>query len=39
VLSVPLAAVIWAVIQVWTAEKPELAPMNPDLSPVDSKRT
>jgi predicted PurR-regulated permease PerM len=39
VLSVPLAAVIWAVIQVWTAETPELEAMNPDLPPVDSTRT
>lgn len=39
VLSVPMAAVIWAVIQVWTAEKPELEPMNPDLPPADSSRT
>ena len=32
VLSVPLAAVIWAVIQVWTAEDPNLQDMNPDLA-------
>lgn len=31
VLSVPLAAVVWAIIQVWTAEDPNLADMNPDL--------
>lgn len=31
VLSVPIAAVIWAVIQVWTAEDPNLEDMNPDL--------
>ncbi|MDR6505188.1 AI-2E family transporter [Arthrobacter oryzae] len=39
VLSVPLAAVIWAVIQVWTAETPELEPMNPDLPPADTAKT
>ena len=37
VLSVPLAAVAWAVIQVWTAEDPRLEPMNPDLPPVNSQ--
>lgn len=31
VLSVPLAAVVWAIIQVWTAEDPNLTDMNPDL--------
>ncbi|MBT2594612.1 AI-2E family transporter [Arthrobacter sp. ISL-72] len=31
VLSVPLAAVAWAIIQVWTAEDPNLEDMNPDL--------
>ena len=33
VLSVPLAAVAWAIIQVWTAEDPHLEDMNPDLPP------
>ena len=37
VLSVPLAAVAWAVIQVWTAEDPRLEPMNPDLPPANSQ--
>lgn len=37
VLSVPLAAVAWAVIQVWTAEDPRLEPMNPDLPPTNSQ--
>jgi predicted PurR-regulated permease PerM len=31
VLSVPLAAVGWAIIQVWTAEDPKLEDINPDL--------
>ncbi|MDP9694267.1 UNVERIFIED_ORG: putative PurR-regulated permease PerM [Arthrobacter globiformis] len=39
VLSVPLAAVAWAIIQVWTAEDPHLQDMNPDLPPVDSQPT
>jgi putative heme transporter len=39
VLSVPLAAVTWAIIQVWTAEDPHLQDMNPDLPPVDSQPT
>ncbi|CAH0163134.1 AI-2 transport protein TqsA [Arthrobacter sp. Bi83] len=39
VLSVPLAAVIWAVIQVWTAEDPSLEPLNPDLPPLNSQPT
>ena len=37
VLSVPLAAVIWAVIQVWTAEDPNLEDMNPDLPPPNTQ--
>ncbi|MGX1159994.1 putative PurR-regulated permease PerM [Arthrobacter sp. SLBN-100] len=37
VLSVPLAAVVWAIIQVWTAEDPNLADMNPDLPPPNSQ--
>lgn len=37
VLSVPLAAVIWAVIQVWTAEDPSLQDMNPDLPPANTQ--
>lgn len=37
VLSVPIAAVVWAVIQVWTAEDPNLEPMNPDLPPANSQ--
>jgi putative heme transporter len=37
VLSVPIAAVAWAVIQVWTAEDPDLEPMNPDLPPAHSQ--
>lgn len=37
VLSVPLAAVAWAVIQVWTAEDPRLEPMNPNLPPANSQ--
>jgi putative heme transporter len=39
VLSVPLAAVAWAIIQVWTAEDPHLQDMNPDLPPADSQPT
>jgi len=39
VLSVPLAAVAWAVIQVWTAEEPGVEPMNPDLPPAGSQPT
>jgi putative heme transporter len=31
VLSVPLAAVSWAIIQVWAAEDPGLEPVNPDV--------
>ncbi|WP_104138014.1 AI-2E family transporter [Arthrobacter sp. ZGTC131] len=37
VLSVPLAAVTWAIIQVWTAEDPTLEPMNPELPPANSQ--
>lgn len=37
VLSVPLAAVTWAIIQVWTAEDPNLEDMNPDLPPAGTK--
>ncbi|WP_163161688.1 AI-2E family transporter [Arthrobacter sp. Alg241-R88] len=37
VLSVPLAAVAWAIIQVWTAEDPKLEDMNPDLPPRNSQ--
>ncbi|UEL27694.1 AI-2E family transporter [Pseudarthrobacter sp. L1SW] len=37
VLSVPLAAVAWAIIQVWTAEDPNLEDMNPNLPPAGSK--
>ncbi len=37
VLSVPLAAVTWAIIQVWTAEDPDLDDMNPDLPPPNSQ--
>lgn len=37
VLAVPLAAVAWAVIQVWTAEDPDLQDMNPDLPPPNSQ--
>jgi predicted PurR-regulated permease PerM len=37
VLSVPLAAVAWAIIQVWTAEDPHLEDMNPDLPPPNSQ--
>jgi putative heme transporter len=37
VLSVPLAAVAWAIIQVWTAEDPNLEDMNPDLPPAGTK--
>jgi predicted PurR-regulated permease PerM len=39
VLSVPLAAVVWAIIQVWTAEDPRLEPMNPDLPPAHTQPT
>jgi putative heme transporter len=39
VLSVPLAAVAWAIIQVWTAEDPNLEDMNPDLPPAHSQPT
>ncbi|MFD1213440.1 AI-2E family transporter [Arthrobacter sp. GCM10027362] len=39
VLAVPLAAVAWTAIQVWTAEEPGFEPMNPDLSPAGSRPT
>ncbi|MGP0222498.1 AI-2E family transporter [Paenarthrobacter sp. NCHU4564] len=39
VLAVPLAAVAWAIVQVWTAEDPNLEPMNPDLPPPNSQPT
>jgi predicted PurR-regulated permease PerM len=39
VLSVPFAAVIWAIIQVWTAEDPNLQAMNRDLPPANTQRT
>ncbi|GAA3273407.1 AI-2E family transporter [Paenarthrobacter aurescens] len=37
VLAVPIAAVTWAIIQVWTDEDPNLEPMNPDLPPANSQ--
>ncbi|WP_142060608.1 AI-2E family transporter [Pseudarthrobacter sp. B4EP4b] len=37
VLSVPLTAVAWAIIQVWTAEDPNLEDMNPNLPPAQSQ--
>lgn len=37
VLSVPIAAVTWAIVQVWTAEDPDLEPVNPDLPPANSQ--
>lgn len=37
VLSVPLTAVGWAIIQVWTAEDPKLEDMNPDLPAANSQ--
>lgn len=37
VLSVPLAAVAWAIVQVWTAEDPNLEDMNPNLPPAGTK--
>lgn len=37
VLSVPIAAVAWAILQVWTAEDPDLKPLNPDLPPAGSQ--
>ncbi len=39
VLSVPLAAVVWAILQVWTAEDPRLEDLNPDLPPAGSEPT
>ena len=37
VLSVPIAAVTWAVLQVWTDEDPRMEPLNPDLPPAGSE--
>jgi predicted PurR-regulated permease PerM len=37
VLAVPLTAVAWSVIQVWTAEDPQLEDINPDLPPAGSQ--
>ncbi|MCW2135385.1 putative PurR-regulated permease PerM [Arthrobacter sp. VKM Ac-2550] len=39
VLSVPLAAVVWAVLQVWSAEDPRVEDLNPDLPPAGSEPT
>ncbi|MFD1212539.1 AI-2E family transporter [Arthrobacter sp. GCM10027362] len=39
VLAVPLAAVTWAVLQVWTAEDPRIGDLNPDLPPAGSEST
>jgi putative heme transporter len=39
VLSVPLAAVVWAILQVWTAEDPRVEDLNPDLPPAGSEPT
>jgi len=39
VLAVPLTAVAWAIIQVWTAEDPHLQDMNPHLPRADSQPT
>lgn len=39
VLSVPLAAVVWAVLQVWTAEDPRVEDLNPELPPAGSEPT
>lgn len=39
VLSVPIAAVTWAVLQVWTDEDPRMEPLNPDLPPAGSEPT
>jgi len=39
VLAVAIAAVTWAIIQVWTAEDPNLEDMNPDLPPANSQPT
>ncbi|NKX53915.1 AI-2E family transporter [Arthrobacter mobilis] len=39
VLSVPLAAVVWAVLQVWTAEDPRVEDLNPDLPAAGSEPT
>ncbi len=37
VLAVPLAAVVWAVLQVWTAEDPRVEDLNPDLPAAGSE--
>jgi predicted PurR-regulated permease PerM len=37
VLAVPLAAVAWAIMQVWTAEDSNLEDLNPDLPPPHSQ--
>jgi predicted PurR-regulated permease PerM len=39
VLAVPLAAVGWAVLQVWSAEDPRVEDINPDLPPAGSEPT
>jgi len=39
VLAVPLAAVAWAILQVWTAEDPRVEDLNPDLPPEGSEPT
>jgi len=39
VLAVPLAAVGWAVLQVWTAEDTRVEDLNPDLPPAGSEPT
>ncbi|EMY33826.1 hypothetical protein D477_012695 [Arthrobacter crystallopoietes BAB-32] len=39
VLAVPLAAVAWAILQVWTAEDPRVEDLNPDLPPAGSEPT
>ncbi len=39
VLAVPLAAVAWAVLQVWTAEDPRVEDLNPSLPPPGSEPT
>ena len=38
-LAVPLSAVTWAVLQVWTAEDPRVGDLNPDLPPAGSEPT
>ena len=37
VLAVPLAAVAWAIMQVWTAQDPNQEDLNPDLPPPHSQ--